>query len=249
MLGQQQDEGAASFDALVRSYERDGLRGTDGAAQGAGSGSFTSFSFESFSAAWGDSVKDFGQSRFVQGTPLQAIDVEAGDGTGISQDADGPSSSSLSRSERFKGFVLLLGMSAFFFLLASFFISVVLIFPGKFAFSFTMSSVCFMSAFALMKGPSNWLQSVCSGSQMPFTVAYFGSIVGTLYACLVMRSYIFVLFFSVVQICALGYYAFGNLPGGKYGLQMLARFIRQMAANVCWPCFKGIVRMFQSMFS
>jgi len=217
-------------------------------------------------------MRSVGRSSFLAGTPLATVDLEAGEdvamlemkaksganngsgeagiaGSASAAASSGDSWNSLSRSERFRGFVLLLGLSVFFFLLAFFFTSVIVVFPAKFAFSFTMGSLCYMSAFALIKGPGAWARSVCSGGQLPFTVAYFVSIAGTLYACLVMRSYIFVMIFSVVQVCALGYYAFGNLPGGRYGLQLIATFVRQMVRNVCWPCAKGVVVMFQKLFS
>ncbi|GBG32685.1 Protein transport protein SFT2 [Hondaea fermentalgiana] len=254
---------SSSFGEFMAAYEADPTATLHG--QGANTPStatapspFAGFAFPGNLSALGDSVqagmRSVGRSSIFAGTSLATVDLEAGDDVDALEQnkpatGEGESWNALSRSERFRGFVLLLSLSMFFFLLAFFFTSVIVVFPAKFAFSFTMGSVCYMSAFALIKGPSAWLKSVCSGPQLPFTLAYFLSIFGTLYACLVMRSYVFVMFFSVVQVCALGYYAFGNLPGGRYGLRLIGSFIKQVIRNVCWPCAKGIVRMFQSMFS
>jgi hypothetical protein len=104
-----------------------------------------------------------------------------------------------------------------------------------------------MAAFALVKGPTAWIKSVFSREQAPFTIAYFTSVVGTLYACLVWRSYFMVMIFSGIQIYALGYYAFGNMPGGAYGLRLIGAVIKQAVNNLCIPCAKGCLMLCRSI--
>jgi len=147
----------------------------------------------------------------------------------------GDQSSSLSRTDRFKWFTLLLGVSLLFFFLALMFLSVVLVLPGKFAFAFTCGSVMFMSAFAVAQGPQAWMQDVMKREQMPFSIAYFGSIIGTLYATLIVRNYVAIVFFAVVQLIALSYYGAAKMPYGSAGLKI----IRVTIGTFCSGCFKA----------
>eukprot|EP00514_Thraustochytrium_sp_LLF1b_P013080 CAMPEP_0184540690 /NCGR_PEP_ID=MMETSP0199_2-20130426/860_1 /TAXON_ID=1112570 /ORGANISM="Thraustochytrium sp., Strain LLF1b" /LENGTH=263 /DNA_ID=CAMNT_0026934331 /DNA_START=102 /DNA_END=894 /DNA_ORIENTATION=- len=236
-----------SLSDLVQSFDQQQAQGgaQDGAllvdpaaSSGEATGAFSFATVQGSFKSWGSSLaKGIEETGYLKGTPLERtfVDVEAG---AVEPGAAGAapvavvdpeaSVNALSRSERFKGFVLLLALSGFFFTLALVFLGTVIIFPAKFAFPFSMGSIFFMASFALIKGPTAWAKSVCSLAQLPFTVAYFASILGTLYACLVWRSYIFTMIFSGVQLCALGYYAFGNMPGGKYGLRLAASFLRQV---------------------
>ena len=145
---------------------------------------------------------------------------------------------SISRSERFKGFVGLLGLSMFFFIMASFSLSVIVLFPGKFAMSFTMGSACFMGAFALIQGPWKWLKSVCTLDRLPFTLSYFGSMAGTIYACMGLRSYILTLSMSLVQMVALAWYGSSYVPGGRAGMRMVFSMLTKMIKMAFLPCLK-----------
>ena len=72
--------------------------------------------------------------------------------------------------------------------------------PGKFAFSFTMGVIFFMGGFAMLQGPKSFLQSVFTRDRLPFTISSISSMVITLYAAMVSRSYILVVAASSVQI-------------------------------------------------
>ena len=58
-------------------------------------------------------------------------------------------------------------------------VDVVMVFPSKFALSFTMGSVTFMGSFAVAQGPSRYLRSLCARERLPFTLAYLASMAGT----------------------------------------------------------------------
>lgn len=45
----------------------------------------------------------------------------------------------------------------------------------------SFGSVLFLSSFAAMMGPMAYAQHLVSGSRLPFTAAYFGSIAMTIY--------------------------------------------------------------------
>lgn len=164
--------------------------------------------------------------------------------TGSNADADSGWGMTISRSDRFKGFVVMLVLSGFFFSLGAAFLPVVLLFPAKFAISFSLGSLFFMTAFALMQGPWEWAKQVCSMERIPFTISYFGSIFGTLYACMIMKSYLLVVTFSCIQLAALAWYGMTYIPGGRTGLKYLWKAIRSFvmtAIKTCTMCCKALM--------
>jgi len=58
--------------------------------------------------------------------------------------------------------------------------------------------------------------------RLPFTVGFVGSMVATIYVSMVMHSYILSVFFSVLQVLALAYYAISYFPGGSAGMKFLS---------------------------
>eukprot|EP00953_Heterococcus_sp_UTEX-ZZ885_P023772 13055-Heterococcus_DN1.PRE.2 len=99
----------------------------------------------------------------------------------------------------------------------SFFVGlpVVVIRPHKFALCFTLGSLCFMGSFAMLRGPSEHMKLMCKQERLPFTAVYIISMLGTLYACLVLKSYLMVAIFSGVQATALVWYFCSMVPGGS----------------------------------
>lgn len=80
-----------------------------------------------------------------------------------------------------------------------------------------LSYLCALSSSA--QGPAAHLKSMLARDRLPFSVAYLGSIGGTLYACLVLQSYIMVVGFSAVQLLALAWYFSSFVPGGSQGMK------------------------------
>nr|CAB3470827.1 unnamed protein product [Digitaria exilis] len=58
--------------------------------------------------------------------------------------------------------------------------------------------------------------------RLPFTAGFVGSMVATIYVSMVLHSYILSVFFSVLQVLALGYYAISYFPGGSAGMKFLS---------------------------
>lgn len=73
--------------------------------------------------------------------------------------------------------------------------------------------------YSTIKGPTKHLRSMVARDRLPFSLAYVGSMVGTLYACLVLKSYIWVVAFSAVQMVALAWYFLSFVPGGSQGMK------------------------------
>mmetsp|Transcript_8524 Transcript_8524/g.11180 ORF Transcript_8524/g.11180 Transcript_8524/m.11180 type:complete len:264 (+) Transcript_8524:121-912(+) len=149
----------------------------------------------------------------------------------------------LSYKRRFQIFVAMLVLSVVFFALAFLVgLPTVVLRPHKFAVSFTLGSLTFMAAFAMLKGPTAHLKSMCSRDRLPFSILYVGSMFTTLYACFSMRSYIFAIVFSALQLSALLWYLISYIPGGSNGMKYFFNAIIRTAKYMILPCVKGIAK-------
>lgn len=137
---------------------------------------------------------------------------------------------SLSTTQRWKMFFLLITCAAIFFAIAFFIGLPLLLFaPAKFAVSFTLGSILFSASFAVLEGPGPFFSRAFSWGRAPFTLFYVLSLGLTLYSSLVWHSYILVVISSVVQIAALLSYASSHIPGGQTTLNY--------ATSFCWSTF------------
>ncbi|WFD31538.1 hypothetical protein MSPP1_002576 [Malassezia sp. CBS 17886] len=136
---------------------------------------------------------------------------------------------SLSHWERFLGFLSCLAGSAVCFLFSFLFLTppILALRPNKFALAFTLGSMLFMVGFAILSGPIAHVKHLVSPTRLPFSLAYFGSMVGTLYFALFARWRLATLICALVQIVALLFYLAAYFPGGvttlRFAGTMLAR--------------------------
>jgi len=145
-----------------------------------------------------------------------------------------------SSRQRWKPFVTLLALSLLMFVLAGAFLPLVLLRPQKFCLFFTLGSMLNMASFAVLRGPVEQLKHMFSLQRLPFTSTYVGSMVLTLYAALVIQSYVLVLLFSALQAAALSWYLLSYVPGGAPALKMVARsMLRGLRALCCSRCGSG----------
>uniref|UniRef100_A0A1D2AH93 Vesicle transport protein n=1 Tax=Auxenochlorella protothecoides TaxID=3075 RepID=A0A1D2AH93_AUXPR len=109
------------------------------------------------------------------------------------------------------------------FLLASLFVFLPLIIlsPSKFALTFSLGSGLILASLGALKGWRQMAGHMTAKERLPFTAAYLGSLVGTIYAAVVMHSYVFSIIFCVTQIITLLYYLASYFPGGATGVQYL----------------------------
>ncbi|CAG8637482.1 12790_t:CDS:2, partial [Cetraspora pellucida] len=87
----------------------------------------------------------------------------------------------LTRWQRLTGFGILFASGALCFLIAFVSLPLLAINPRKFVVTYTMGSLLVLSSFALLHGPLAHLQHIFSRERLPFTIAYLGSMVATLY--------------------------------------------------------------------
>mmetsp|Transcript_30621 Transcript_30621/g.78163 ORF Transcript_30621/g.78163 Transcript_30621/m.78163 type:complete len:238 (-) Transcript_30621:330-1043(-) len=117
-----------------------------------------------------------------------------------------------------------------------FFLPVIILSPSKFALSFTLGCVLIMAGFAQLRGWKQQLGHMMTRERLPFSVAYLGSIGATLYAALIMHSYLLSLLCSGLQVVTLLYYLMSYFPGGTSGV----RFVLGLFGQAAMSCFASL---------
>ncbi|EEH21038.2 hypothetical protein PABG_03269 [Paracoccidioides brasiliensis Pb03] len=95
--------------------------------------------------------------------------------------------------------------------------------PRKFAVLWSVGSILFLTAWAVLMGAMQYARHLVSGTRLPFTAAYFISIALTLYSALGLHSTILTLISSIFQLVALVWYLVSYFPMGSTGLRLAAR--------------------------
>ncbi|KAL2473138.1 Got1/Sft2-like vescicle transport protein family [Forsythia ovata] len=131
-------------------------------------------------------------------------------------------------------FGILLASGVFFLFIAfTLFLPVIVLVPQKFAICFTVGCTFIIGSFFALRGPTNQFAHMSSKERLPFTLGFIGSMMGTIYVSMVLHSYILTVFFSVLQVLALAYYAISYFPGGSAGL----KFILSSLTSSLFRCF------------
>jgi hypothetical protein len=104
------------------------------------------------------------------------------------------------------------------------FLPLLLLSPSKFAVLFTIGSVTMLSSFVIFNGPKAFATSMAQRDKLPFSAAYGVGLVGTIWATMIMKSYILTAVFAIVQAAALLYFVASYLPGGKATVNACCRF-------------------------
>lgn len=100
-----------------------------------------------------------------------------------------------------------------------------------------MGCACVMASFVVLRGWKQQMQHMFTKDRLPFSAGFIGSMLATLYAALVLNSYVYSLVFSVTQMVALIYFVSSYLPGGPEG----AKFFFKMLGSGCMSCFRGLI--------
>ncbi|CAG8886016.1 unnamed protein product [Penicillium egyptiacum] len=110
------------------------------------------------------------------------------------------------------------------FMLCFFLFPVLTLKPRKFAVLWSVGSVLFLLSWAVLMGPWTYAKHLISGTRLPFTAAYFGSIALTLYFAIGLQNLFLTLISSIFQLAALVWYLVSYFPMGSTGLQYVGRF-------------------------
>ncbi|KAH7491222.1 hypothetical protein KRP22_004628 [Phytophthora ramorum] len=198
-----------------------------------------------------DSAKDL--TKAASGAPKDAADaMESGQVDEAMDDAAAvkwplwrKNSSSqgglqLSWNTRFKYFVGMSMLGLLFFGMASIFLPLLMIRPSKFALSFTLGSICCMGAFAMLKGPAAYCAGLLQPNRLLLTSAYLVTLGCTLYSCLILGNYVFVVLSSVLQLMTLGSFALSAFPGGNSSMKAFGALF--------WKSARGMIQAIARLF-
>lgn len=139
----------------------------------------------------------------------------------------------MTKKQRILGFLCCICGGLFCFSFAASLLPVLVVASRKFALLFTMGSLFFIASFGLLKGPVVHLKSLAKPEKLPFTAAYFVSLVLTLYTAMVLQSQVLTIFSSVAQVAALIYFFMSYIPGGVTGITKMCK----MFATLCIRLF------------
>lgn len=126
----------------------------------------------------------------------------------------------VSRWQRLVGSALCLLLAALCFGLAALYGSLLLL--RKFALLWSLGSAFALGAAGFLQGPSRLLGDP---DRRGLAILYLGSVGGTLYAALGLRSTLLTVLGAVVQLGAGAAYLFSSLPGGTAGLRYVSSFL------------------------
>merc|ERR1719357_2282795 len=80
-----------------------------------------------------------------------------------------------------------------------------------------------LGSVAFLKGPQAFLGVILQTEKLPFTISYVSGLLGTFWATLIARSYLFTGFFAFLQCVGLLYFLASFVPGGKSILNFFGR--------------------------
>lgn len=103
--------------------------------------------------------------------------------------------------------------------------------PKKFSLIWTIGSVLFLVAFAILNGPTNFFKHAISVERLPFTLSFVGSIVTTLLFSLVWKNNLLVIISCVIQAICSVYYTVSYFPYGRQGLRLTTGVARSQVEN------------------
>ena len=116
--------------------------------------------------------------------------------------------------------------------------------PAKFALTFSVGSFSSMMALASLRGYLAQIEHMLAPARLPFSSAYVGSLLATLYSALYLHSYSLTVLTSAAQLCALVYYQVSYFPMGLEGLKIVCKAGLVIAKPLVYQCGRalGIVK-------
>lgn len=113
------------------------------------------------------------------------------------------------------------------------FLPVMVVAPQKFALLFAVGSIVVMGSLAFLKGPKALISQLMQREKLPFSATYIVSLVGTLVATIVLRSFLLTALFGLTQAISLMYFLASYVPGGKAVLNFCGRCTSRVTQKLC----------------
>ena len=110
-------------------------------------------------------------------------------------------------------FILLFCIGIFFLFLSVWFLPFIIIAPRKCANLINAGSICIISSFAVLNGPYEFFKKLIQEKGLVF-VGYLGSLAATIYASMVLKSYILTIAAMAIEVVCLMSFMCSYFPGG-----------------------------------
>lgn len=167
-------------------------------------------------SSWSDYIKTSANDLYVS---LPSYN------TGSQQTIEEPSWFRLSRFEKMLGFACCLGGSILCFIISFFLFPVLALKPRKFGLLWSMGSLLFVISFGVLQGPYHYTKHLLSKERIFFTATFFGSVLSTMYAAVILKSTLLTVFCSVIEIFAVLYYTFSYFPFGALTVTFFTSYV------------------------
>ena len=112
--------------------------------------------------------------------------------------------------------------------------------PQKVSMLINLGSICILCSFGFLKGFYNYfILDLLMGPRRLYALGYIGSIIISLYASVIAKSYLLTMFTLILEIVFLLYFICSSFPGGKTGLSYIFGFIK----TGCTSCFRKVLNI------
>ena len=131
------------------------------------------------------------------------------------------------RSKMYPYFAMLFGVGLLFLFLAVCFLPTILLTPRKCANLVNVGSIFILAAFSALNGPKEFLidQLLCSKTKALPSILYLSSLLATIYASMILKSYLLTVAFMLLELLCLLYFICSYFPGGKTGFKYMVKFL------------------------
>jgi len=144
-------------------------------------------------------------------------------------------------SERVVWFLALSATSASAYGLAFFFgVPTLVVAPAKFGLCLTMGSVASVCAVGALRGAGAQVTHMTSEERLPASAAMTATAAMTVRAAVWNHSYVMTVFWSVLQMVAVGYYQVSYFPYGAQGFRAVASASWQIVSPACGGCLRAV---------
>ena len=110
--------------------------------------------------------------------------------------------------------------------------------PQKVSMLINLGSICILCSFGFLKGFYNYfIVELLCGPRRLYALGYIGSILLSLYASVIAKSYLMTMFTLILEVVFLLYFICSSFPGGKTGLSYIFKLIR----SSCMMCLRKFI--------
>lgn len=131
----------------------------------------------------------------------------------------------LTRTQRYTAFGICIAAAVFLFFLAMFHLPFVVIRPGKFVVPYCMGSMFILVSFGFLHGFVSYSKHLLSKKKIVYSAWFIMATIGTLYAALSLKSYIFTVIMALIQMAGMLTFIISYVPGGSSGISFMSSMI------------------------